>query len=291
MTGMPHTTEPASVPRLLKVARTASVPSRVTTGFLENNGFDHDEAPHLIGLLRAIGMVDKDAVPTTRWRQHRVPSASGPVIARAVRDNYKPIFRLLPTAQSADMTRLAEIVRGETSYAEPHVRQTVDTFMALCAEADFSTDPDGPTTALAVPSVGPPAMSGLVSLTRSLIEALHCVEHGLYRPAHVSAWNGLIATVLSMLAADGFSAVHELRPAWKVGNTDDLARRMSGAMHLDWMFQLGLCTDDERDSLDDLLRRRNDCAHPSDFEPTRDEALTYVTDVATFASKLAGRTS
>src|SRR5688572_32944873 len=50
--------------------------------------------------------------------------------------------------------------------------------------------------------------------TDLLREALDCIEYGLYRAAHVAAWQAYIDLLTEKLGSDGFAKVAAARPKW-----------------------------------------------------------------------------
>ena len=134
-------------------------------------------------------------------------------------------------------------------------------------------------------------IDGRARLVEGLDEARVCIEHGLYRPSYVSAWNGFVALALCLLSANDFAAVHGVRPLWKGNTVEDLARKTPGADLLSMLDQLELCTNRRKALLVLLLQNRNDCAHPTPFRPSAVEAGEYVSAVQYAGFKLIHRAS
>ncbi len=293
MTGMPHTTVPSSIPLVLRTIRTATTPGRVTGQHLEANGLANGEGPHMVGLLRALGFVDAAGTPTPLWRDYRETGGSERLLAEAMRTAYAPLFEALGSPETARPATLAEVVREVTDYSRHHVDQTVESFLALCERADFSRR----RAAEPVPSAGQirftieTRISGLARLAEALQEARTCIEHGLHRPAYVSAWNGYVALALTLLSAEDFAAVRAVRSSWKVTSIEDLSMKTPGAELLRMLSELDVTTGDTADLLPLLLQSRNDCAHPTSFRPTAAEANDYVVEVHQAAMELVDRAS
>ena len=293
MTGMPHTTAPSSIPLALRTIRRASTPSRVTGLHLETNGLAKGEGPHMVGLLRAMGFVDAAGVPTPLWHDYRKTDGSERLLAEALRVAYAPLFQQFESPEKAPPRKLATLVREVTGYSQHHVDKTVESFLILCSRADFSRRRVAERTPVSGPirfTIGT-RMAGLARLEEGLQEARACVEHGLHRPAYVAAWNGYVALALTFLAADDFAAVRAVRPSWKLTSVEDLAMKTPGADLLKMLFELGLTTGDMADLLPLYLQARNDCAHPTSFQPTATEADAYVLDVHQAALELIEQAS
>lgn len=112
-----------------------------------------------------------------------------------------------------------------------------------------------------------------------LRQALQCVEHELYRAAHVLAWAALIDYVEEMI---DLKRLRSVRPNWGNINTiQDLRESVPEFQLIDAARDLGLLTKSDAKALHGLLHRRNECAHPSDYEPGLNEALGYISEILT----------
>lgn len=289
MSGMPHASDPATIPVVLRAVRNAAPPGKVGPQFLEANGLTDGHGAHL-GLLRAIGFIDASGTPTPRWTAYREPTSADRVLGEALRVGYAPLFETYPDAPRQDDSRLAAVVRSHTRYAAPHVTRTIASFRILCRSAEFGLT-DTSLDVATLPATSVPLglrerVEGLQAFTAGMQEALTCIGHDLYRPAYVSMWSGFVALALNALSADNFSALHGVRPGWTDVSLEDVATRTSGPVLLETLGKVGLCTLDERESLDRLMRRRDDCVNPTTFAPTREEAMAYVNEVSQLAESL-----
>lgn len=110
-------------------------------------------------------------------------------------------------------------------------------------------------------------------------QALRCVEHGLFRAAHVMAWAAFMDFIEEKLASDGLVKVKALRSGWK-GDTMEVMREYVAEYQLVEVMQpLGLSTKNQTRSVLALLNRRNECAHPSDYFPGLNETLGFVSEI------------
>ena len=215
------------------------------------------------------------------------------LLAEALRTAYAPLFQALDSPEKAPPRTLAGIVRDVTGYSPHHADRTVESFLALCERADFSRRRVAEPTpsAAQIRFTIETRISGLARLAEGLQEARTCVEHGLHRPAFVSAWNGYVALALTLLAAEDFAAVRSVRPSWKVTSIVDLSMKTPGAELLRMLAELDVTTGEMVDQLPLLLQARNDCAHPTSFRPTAEEANDYVVEVHQAAMELVDRAS
>lgn len=111
-------------------------------------------------------------------------------------------------------------------------------------------------------------------------EALRCVEHGLFRSAHVMAWAGFMDFLHEMFASDGFQKLHDLRPKWSnISSVEELRESISDYQVIEAAKDLGFFTRNQIRALHGLLGKRNDCAHPSDYNPDFNETLGYISEL------------
>ena len=124
------------------------------------------------------------------------------------------------------------------------------------------------------------ALSGLSLKQDELFkQSLLCVEHGLFRAAHVMAWSGFMDFLEQKLAVDGFSKLFTARPKWKFRTLEDLREQYTEYAIIEASGASSLCTKSETKALFGLLSKRNECAHPSDYAPGLNETLGYVSEL------------
>jgi len=112
-----------------------------------------------------------------------------------------------------------------------------------------------------------------------LRQSLRCIENELYRAAHVMAWAGFMDFLEEKLASDGLTKLRALRPAWKADSLEEVRDNVVEFQLLEAARDLGLLGKTETKALHGLLSKRNECAHPSNYFPSMNETLGYVTEV------------
>lgn len=292
MGGMPHTTDPSSIHLTLKAIQNATVPGKVTAAFLESNGIPTGEGGHVVGMLRSLGFVDGAGRPTLTWNRYRRPDQASVVLAAALRNAYSPLFERYPDAPDRDLVALGKVIRRHTEYSDHHVNRTAECFLALSQHANFAVSVISTAKSPATREIKLTPHERLLAmrrLTAAVQEALECARHDLFRPAHISVWNGFTALALTMLASNEFAAVRAIRPSWSGGTIEDLSVRTTGELLLEMLSSLELCTEDEVDDLEILLQGRDDSARPTFFAPTAEETADYISDVITAAIALIDR--
>ena len=109
-------------------------------------------------------------------------------------------------------------------------------------------------------------------------QALRCVEHSLFRAAHVLAWAGLMDFFEEKIAKDQFKQLSQLKPNWKLKSIEDLRDIGSDFQVVEAVRELGLCSKTEEKGLKGLLNKRNECAHPTDYSPGLNDTLGYISE-------------
>lgn len=111
-----------------------------------------------------------------------------------------------------------------------------------------------------------------------LDEALKAAKYGLARAAHVSAWAALIDLVEHKLGEDGFVKLRTAMPNWKFLGLDELREAVNEYQILEAAKKVGLLSKAEMKSLQGMLSKRNECAHPSGYHPTYNEVIGYISE-------------
>lgn len=120
-------------------------------------------------------------------------------------------------------------------------------------------------------------------------QALRCTENGLYRAAHVMAWAACIDYIEHKLSEDGLLKLRAARPKWRGNDIREMAEYISEYQIIEAMQTVGLTSKNETKAFHDLLRRRNECAHPTGYLPQVNETLGYISEVLQRIKKLAPR--
>lgn len=113
-----------------------------------------------------------------------------------------------------------------------------------------------------------------------LEEALRAIEVELFRPAIVMAWAAFMDFIEDKLASDNLQAVHTKRPGLaKFATTDDLKENVTEHQLIEVANDVKVITKAEKKALHGLLSKRNECAHPTGYKPTLNEALGFVAEL------------
>ncbi|MCL2572488.1 MAG: DUF5343 domain-containing protein [Defluviitaleaceae bacterium] len=118
----------------------ARAPERFTVKFLEDLGFKSSTDRLIIGILKALGLLEDSGVPTQRYFDFLDQSQSKNIIAQGTQEAYEDLFNLRKDAQvmSNDevKNKLKTLTQGQKS--ERVIELMAMTFRALCNYADWS---------------------------------------------------------------------------------------------------------------------------------------------------------
>ncbi|MFH1537990.1 MAG: hypothetical protein ABIH66_03465 [bacterium] len=117
-------------------------------------------------------------------------------------------------------------------------------------------------------------------------EALLCVEHELYKSAHIMAWAAFMDYLEVKLSSDGFKKLKKERPKWTIKTIDDLRDNIAEYQIIEAAHKLNLITRNEMKTLHGHLSKRNECAHPTDVEPQLNDTLGFISDLLSRIERL-----
>ena len=120
-------------------------------------------------------------------------------------------------------------------------------------------------------------------------QGLACVEHQLYRAAHVMAWAAFMDFLHQKLAEDGLKRLGQARPDWKIKHVEDL-RNCSDYQVVEAAEHCGLYAKTTKKALHGLLNKRNECAHPEEYCPELNDTLGYLDELFKRLTMLRSRT-
>jgi len=118
----------------------AKAPERFSAKFLKDLDFSSSNDRLYIGVLKGLGFLDENGVPTERYFAFLDHSQSGRVVADALRDAYDELFALNRNAQKMTVDeikgKLKSLTQGQKS--ENVITWMANTFKGLADLADWS---------------------------------------------------------------------------------------------------------------------------------------------------------
>ncbi len=137
MADFPYTLNPPSLKRFLGHIQSAGVPPKVTTQYLEKSGFKSKNDRSIITVLKFVGFLGDDGVPTEIWKDFRNRDKAGAVLAAAMRGAYSDLFNTYPDAHRKDNEALRNYFSAHSRGGERTLTAIVGTFRALSELGDF----------------------------------------------------------------------------------------------------------------------------------------------------------
>lgn len=133
----PYILNTGSLKRFLDNIPKIGTPPKITQPNLPTFGFKSNADRPIVKILSFIGFLNDRKEPTDAYKDFKVTSKAGLVMADALKKAYTDLFDLYPDAYDKDDQTLKDFFTPTTNAGEQVVNQTVATFKVLCAYADF----------------------------------------------------------------------------------------------------------------------------------------------------------
>lgn len=156
MADYPYCTVPGKLSEFLGKVHSIGIPDKVTTRWLPTIGFASANDRSIIPVLKFVGLIDPSGVPTGVWKNYR-GHASGKALGESVEAAYSELFKTYPDAPQRSADELKAFFRGHSSYGAQAVAKAVNTFQALCQNAEFGGAPHRPAADSDQPKLSKPA--------------------------------------------------------------------------------------------------------------------------------------
>lgn len=135
-----YTTKPNSIASYFEAMLNAEAPQRFTTRFLESLEFKSTNDRLFINVLKEMGFLDADGVPTDRYFEFLDRSKSARIVAEGVRESYSDLFAVQKNANelSTDevFNKLRTLYKGAKK--DDLIKRIASTFSYLSEYADFT---------------------------------------------------------------------------------------------------------------------------------------------------------
>lgn len=123
-----------------EIIKSAKAPERFTTRFLANLGFKNTNDRLLIGIMKSLGFLDENGVPTQRYFNYLDDSRSTEVLTEGIEEAYEDLFRLNTRANLMSKQEIAGKLKSltEGKKSERVIEAMATTFQALAKLGDFT---------------------------------------------------------------------------------------------------------------------------------------------------------
>lgn len=122
----------------------AKAPERFTNKFLEDLGYKSSNDRLIIGMFKALGLLDDNGQPLQRYYEFLDQTQTGRIIAIGIEEAYEDLFNLRKDAQNLTndevKNKLKTITQGQKS--DKILALMAMTFRAFCDLADWDTVPE-----------------------------------------------------------------------------------------------------------------------------------------------------
>lgn len=131
---------------ILDAIKTAKAPEKFTQNFLETLEFKTKGDRLVIGVLKALGLLDDTGKPTERYYQFLDQSQSAAVLAEAIEDAYVDLFAVNRNAHTLNRQEVIGKFRtlSQGKYSDAVLDKMALTFIGLAGLADFDSRSDSP---------------------------------------------------------------------------------------------------------------------------------------------------
>jgi hypothetical protein len=135
-----YTIKVGAIPAYIEAMLAAEAPDRFSIKFLESLEFTSTNDRLWIGILKELGFLNTDGVPTERYYQFLDRSQAPHVLAEGIKEAYADLFAVNKEAQKLDaneaFNKLRTLYKGEKK--DTVIKNIAKTFVGLCDAADFS---------------------------------------------------------------------------------------------------------------------------------------------------------
>lgn len=136
-----YLTSSKNLPAIFQAIQQAKAPERFTVRFLNSLEFKNTSDRLVIGVLKAIGFLDDQGKPTSRYFAYLDNSQARAIMAEGVRSAYKDLFDVNINAQRLTKPEVANKLKTLTQgqFSESVIEKMATTFFSLCKLADFDS--------------------------------------------------------------------------------------------------------------------------------------------------------
>ena len=125
---------------LTKVRETGR-PDKLTNAYMKLVWLFKDaKVSSVLDILKDMGFVGANGVPTDLYAEYQNPSLSRKALAKGIKRAYPELFKAYPDANKLDKTIIYGYFKQRTGAEKTVLDKTITTFTTLCNLADFSEE-------------------------------------------------------------------------------------------------------------------------------------------------------
>jgi hypothetical protein len=136
---VPYMQSAKNLRAILDKIKGAGTPPKFTHDFLRTNlGFASSGDRSVVGVLKGLGFLTPDGVPTPRYNEFRDGTRSGRALADGLRDGWAEVFLSDQHAFERPASELKELFKNVTGKGESAAEKMATTFRVLADSADWT---------------------------------------------------------------------------------------------------------------------------------------------------------
>jgi hypothetical protein len=135
-----YTIKTGAIPAYFDAMKNAEPPERFSYKFLQDLDFSSSNDRLFVGILKELGFLSQDGVPTERYYMFLDREHSERIIAEGIREAYADLFAVNKDANKLNVdeahNKLRTLYKGTKK--DSVIKNIAKTFVALCEVADFT---------------------------------------------------------------------------------------------------------------------------------------------------------
>ena len=149
---------------LLDKIKETGRPDKLTLTYVQNTWLlKNAQYTAVIDILKDMGFLAPDGIPTDMYAQFQNPEHSGQLLAQGVKKAYPSLFKAYPKAQEMPKEKLEGFIKEHTGADKSVVEKIYGTIKRLCSLADFSVESTSSSPSATTTS-HPPASSAFLPI-------------------------------------------------------------------------------------------------------------------------------
>lgn len=123
--------------KFLAKIQTAGTPDKATIIWLESLGFKGKNDRRFLPVMKFLGLVGENRIPTEKYSRFKSKKAAGVIMASCIKDAYSDLYSTYASAHKQSPDSLNDWFASRTKVAEATRNHMVNTFLTLAGLADF----------------------------------------------------------------------------------------------------------------------------------------------------------
>ncbi len=124
------------IPQLFDKIKQGQAPDKFTTQYLKDIGFSSSNHRAFIPILKAIGFLSSDGIPTKRYHDYRNDALSRKILGQALKEAYSEIFYISAKPTEKDKKLIQGKFKSAHNTSDRNAELMTKTFFALLELAD-----------------------------------------------------------------------------------------------------------------------------------------------------------